>query len=220
MSTARAVQVLFGGTFDPVHIGHLRVALEARELLVADEVRFIPTGDPRHRAPPTFDAATRAGWIEAAINGVPGFAVERCEIERQGPSYTIDTLRELRGRVGPETALVFLLGLDQLAKLDQWQGWRELTEHAHLGVLNRPVEDVLPAVVRAFLAEHQRPLAAVREAPAGAIVDLSITQLKLSSSDIRARWRAGLDLRWLVPEPVRAALAERVADPDTGRRVR
>lgn len=209
MSASRPLTVLFGGTFDPVHIGHLRVALEARELLAADEVRFIPTGDPRHRAPPTFDAATRAGWIEAAIAGVPGFAVERCEIERQGPSYTIDTLRELRGRVGPDAALVFLLGLDQLAKLDQWQCWRELTEHAHLGVLNRPVEDVLPPVVREFLADRRRPLTAVRDAPAGAIVDVSITQLKLSSSDIRARWRAGLDLRWLVPEPVRAALAQR-----------
>lgn len=207
MSTARAVQVLFGGTFDPVHIGHLRVALEARELLGAAEVRFIPTGDPRHRAPPTFDAATRAGWIEAAIAGVAGFAVDRCEIERDGPSYTIDTLRQLRAAAGPDTALVFLLGIDQLAKLDQWQGWQELTEHAHLGVLNRPVEGQLPAAVQAFLAERQRGLAAVREAPAGAIVDLSITQLKLSSSDVRARWRAGLDLRWLVPEPVRAALA-------------
>lgn len=207
----RELIVLFGGTFDPIHIGHLRVAIEVREQLQCEQLRLIPTGDPQHRSAPRYSATQRADMVETAIAGCSGLAVDRCEVNRSGHSYTIDTLRAVRGAVGPETALLFLLGRDQLSKLDTWQGWQNLTNYAHLGVLNRPGDEALPAVVAAFCASRRARSDMLRSSAAGSIVDLAITQLAISSSAIRARLDANQSVRWLVPDCVLVQLSDNAA---------
>ncbi|MEJ2385177.1 MAG: nicotinate (nicotinamide) nucleotide adenylyltransferase, partial [Xanthomonadales bacterium] len=128
---------LFGGTFDPVHFGHLRAALEAAEQLGADEMRLLPAGEPPHRDPPRAAAPHRLAMLRRAADAHAGFTVDDREIRRAGPSWMVDTLRELRSEVGP-ASLVLCIGQDAANGLDRWRDWRRLFELAHLAVLRRP----------------------------------------------------------------------------------
>ena len=178
---------LFGGSFDPVHHGHLIVARVAAESLGLDEVRFMPAREQpfkrgRHAAP----AADRAVMLELAIAGSPGFAVERAELERPGPSYTVDTLESLRGRE-PRAAFTLLLGADAAAELGAWHRAGELPGLARIVVLARPGTPVPSSPL----------IAASLEVPA---VDISATE-------IRRRARAGLPVRYWVPDAVAEYMA-------------
>jgi len=178
---------LFGGSFDPVHHGHLIVARVAAESLGLDEVRFMPAREQpfkrgRHAAP----AADRAVMLELAIAGSPGFAVERAELERPGPSYTVDTLESLRGRE-PRAVFTLLLGADAAAELGAWHRAGELPGLARIVVLARPGTPVPSSPL----------IAASLEVPA---VDISATE-------IRRRARAGLPVRYWVPDAVAEYMA-------------
>ena len=127
---------VFGGTFDPVHLGHLSVAWEAAELLDA-EVRLIPTNVPPHRPPPMASADERVAMLRVALRGQDRLTLDTRELERSGPSYTVDTLAELRAELG-QRALVLLVGADMFAQLPAWDRWHELFDLAHVGVLSRP----------------------------------------------------------------------------------
>ena len=202
--TARPALGLFGGTFDPVHIGHLRVALDALEGLGLAEVRLFPAARPPHRATPGARAVQRLRLLECAVAGTPGLVVDARELARDGPSYTVDTLASVRAEVGADQPLALLVGGDAFRDLPTWHRWREFLGLAHLVVLQRPGHDAawpeeLAAVVAAHLADTPDALHA---APAGRVLTWRVTQLEISASDVRERVAAGRSIRYLVPDPV------------------
>jgi nicotinate-nucleotide adenylyltransferase len=190
---------VFGGTFDPVHLGHLSVAWEAAELLDA-EVRLLPASVPPHRAPPIATAAQRVAILRAALQGQSRLTLDTRELDRAGPSYTIDTLHELRAEQG-ERPLVLLLGADAFAGLASWHRWRELFEAAHIGVLSRPgVATRLPdALEREVAGRRIADAAELRALPAGKVIELAVTPLEISATRIRELLAAGRDPRYLLP---------------------
>jgi nicotinate (nicotinamide) nucleotide adenylyltransferase len=190
---------IFGGTFDPVHLGHLSVAWEAAELLDAD-VHLMPASMPPHRPPPIASAAKRVAMLRAALQGQWRLTLDTRELERSGPSYTIDTLTELRAEQG-ERPLVLLLGADAFAGLTSWHRWRELFGVAHLGVLSRPGGGaVLPDELEREVAGRRiGEASALRALPAGKVIELAVTPLEISATRIRELLVAGRDPRYLLP---------------------
>lgn len=199
MSSSVSPLALFGGTFDPIHIGHLSVAWEASELLDA-EVRLMPANVPPHRPPPTASATQRVDMLRAALRGQSRLALDTRELERSGPSYTIDTLEELRREYG-ERPLVLLLGADAFAGLRSWHRWRELFDVTHLGVINRPgIEACVPVELeRAVAARRTDDPGVIRSLPAGKVIELAVTPLEVSATRIRELLAAGRDPRYLLP---------------------
>lgn len=190
---------IFGGTFDPVHLGHLSVAWEASELLDA-EVRLMPASVPPHRPPPSASAAQRVAMLHAALQGQSRLTLDLRELERSGPSYTIDTLIELRAEQG-NRPLVLLIGADAFAGLCSWHRWIELFDIAHIGVLNRPgmsVELQVELAVQKAI-RHTEDAALLRSMPAGKIIDLAVTPLEISATRIRELLATGRDPRYLLP---------------------
>jgi nicotinate-nucleotide adenylyltransferase len=190
---------VFGGTFDPVHIGHLTVAWEAAELLDA-EVRLMPANVPPHRPAPLASPAERVAMLRAALAGQSRLVLDARELGRDGPSYTIDTLRELRGEQGLRP-LVLLLGADAFAGLTSWHRWRELFDFAHIGVLSRPGVDALRPVelIVETAARRVDDVAALRARPCGKLIELAVTPLEISATRIRELLAAGRDPRYLLP---------------------
>jgi nicotinate-nucleotide adenylyltransferase len=190
---------IFGGTFDPVHLGHLSVAWEAAELLDA-EVRLMPASVPPHRPAPIANAPQRAAMLRAALQEQSRLTLDTRELERSGPSYTIDTLTELRAEQG-DRPLVLLIGADAFAGLPAWHRWRELFDVAHIGVLSRPgVDAALPAELEAEVASRLVADAAeLRASPAGKVIELAVTPLEISATRIRELLAAGRDPRYLLP---------------------
>lgn len=207
-ASVRRVIGVFGGTFDPVHNAHLRVATEAFEGLALAEVRMVPCHEPPHRGLPGATAAQRLAMLRATLEGQPGLVVDTRELDRPGPSYMIDTLTSLRAELGADASLVLLLGADAFSGLPGWHRWRELVELAHIAVLTRPGTGSDPvgelaALLRARRAETADDLAS---SPAGRILFWPVTQLDISASRIRALVAAGRTPRHLVPETVRATI--------------
>jgi nicotinate-nucleotide adenylyltransferase len=195
---------IFGGTFDPVHIGHLRTAHELLTTLDLAEVRFIPSRLPPHRPPTVAPEALRLRMLEAAVDGLPGFRVDDRELRRPGLSYMVDTLASLRAEVGAQP-LCLLLGLDAFLGVPTWHHWRELPELAHIVVARRPgiageIDGEDGDLLRSRVISEPGGLAAV---PAGGVLMLDVTQLEISSAAIRRLVEAGADPRFLVPDTVR-----------------
>jgi nicotinate-nucleotide adenylyltransferase len=202
---------LFGGTFDPVHIGHLRTAVELREQLGLQRVLLVPSARPPHRAPPRASAADRFAMLAAAIGDEPGLVADDRELRRPGPSYTIDTLIELRAELGPAAILCLCVGMDALSGLAGWRRWREFTDFAHLVVAARPgwqapASGPIAEWLAARRVEDPRQLHC---APQGRVLILELTLLPVSSSRIRADLAAGRSVRYLVPDGALARLRER-----------
>jgi nicotinate-nucleotide adenylyltransferase len=195
---------LFGGTFDPIHYGHLRTAFELWQLLGLEQVRFLPTGNPPHRESSLAPADLRLQMVRAAIAGQPAFVADDREMRRSGMSYTVDTLLDLR-REYPERSLCLLLGMDAFLGVPHWHRWREIFDLAHVVVAHRPG---WKAPITGPLGEVMvdRGTGSIRELhvrTAGRIFVHAVTQLEISSTDLRALIQANRDLRYLVPEAVR-----------------
>ncbi len=195
---------LFGGTFDPIHFGHLRTAFELWQSLRLAEVRFMPTGNPPHREAPLAEGQLRVDMVRAAVAGQSGFVVDDREIRRTGMSYTVDSLAELRAEF-PERSLCLMLGMDAFLGMPNWHRWREIFELAHVIVAHRPG---WKAPMTGPLGEVMvdRGTGNVRElhsSKAGRIHIHGVTQLEIASTDLRQLILGGRDLRYLVPEPVR-----------------
>ena len=192
--------VLFGGTFDPVHIGHLRVALEAAEILDAD-VRLMPANTPPHRAAPVANASQRIAMLERAIEGQKRLSVDARELNRDGPSYTLDTLVELRGELPRDQPIALLLGDDAFSGLPTWHRWRELFDLAHIVVMTRPGHGgELSRELADEVYRRRADVGAVAGAVAGCVVHIAVTPLEISASHVRRILASGQDVRWLVPD--------------------
>lgn len=211
------LRIHYGGTFDPVHLGHLAIARAARDQLQV-AVRLLPAADPPHRAAPGADAAQRAHMLALAIGDEPGLLLDLRELERSTrqpgvPSYTVDTLRELRTELGPHQPLAWLVGADSLLGLTGWHDWEGLFGLAHFIVADRPgspLEQALPPALEAALAgrwaDHERALLG---APAGRVLRLQTPLREESASAVRARIAAGEDWRSLLPPAVADYIADR-----------
>lgn len=204
---------IFGGTFDPVHVGHLRLAEEACEHLGLGQVLWVPAGQPRHREAPQVTASHRLDLVRLAVADNPAFAVDAGEVESAQPSYTVPTLERLRGIHGAARPLVLLLGADAFAGLPTWHRWRELFALAHVAVSHRPGFPVGPASLPAaladeFAARHAADPSVLRQAPAGRIVTFAMTQLAVSATQIRALLANGKSARYLLPEAVIAYIQQ------------
>jgi len=200
---------ILGGTFDPIHFGHLRLAQELGDSLQLSEVRFIPSGMPPHRTTPQATPAQRVAMVRLAIADSPLFIVDEHEIARDGPSYAMDTLTELRHELGVSRPLCVLLGTDVFLDLVTWHRWHELFNLAHLVVAHRPGFPVadwsahMPQpLAREFEARHMPQPLAVHLSPGGGIVMQPITTLDVSASQIRAALGSGANPRYLLPDSV------------------
>ena len=202
---------LLGGTFDPVHYGHLRLADEVRTALRLPEARLVPAGDPPHRRPPHARARDRVAMLELAVREFPGLVVDTREIDRAGKSYTVDTLAGLR-REMPDRPLLLLVGADAFRGLPTWHRWRELFRLAHLVVVPRPevaIDSDLPAALATEWHARKRDDAnALRSAPAGTICVQPVTPQAISSSQVRAALARGsarsVEIAGLLPPAVLA----------------
>jgi nicotinate-nucleotide adenylyltransferase len=195
---------ILGGTFDPVHLGHLRAAWEASEALDA-EVRLMPAHVPPHRPAPVASARQRVAILRAALDGQDRLTLDTRELDRNGPSYTFDTLAGLRGEIGARP-LVLLIGSDAFAALPTWHRWRELFGLAHVGVLTRPGHVLsLPPELAEEVAQREVAQAdRLHAGPSGHVLRIAITQLEISATRIRALLRDGRSPRWLLPEALLA----------------
>ena len=204
------IRVLFGGMFDPVHLGHLRAAVEVRALLGAKSVAFVPAARPVHRPPPHAPAAFRRRLLEAACAEGTGLVCDPRELAREGPSDTATTLREVRAEIGPETPLVWVLGHDAFLALPRWREAESLSSLAHFLVLARGRMRAVPSELRRWLDgagfQRARTPSALLHRPAGGLLLFTPTAFGVSSSQIRALRAAGGDLRHLVPPAVREML--------------
>ena len=199
---------VFGGTFDPIHYGHLRTAFEMLQVLRFDEVRFIPCGDPPHRGTTFASASERLRMVELATAGQNGFVVDDRELRRQGPSYSIDTLLSLREEF-VDRALGLIVGMDAFLGLRGWHRWAELLDVAHIIVAHRPgwkAPDMGP--LGEMLTEFgTHRVDDLHTAPHGRVHIHAVTQLEISSTEIRELVAAGRDPRFLMPDSVRDEIA-------------
>ncbi len=209
MTTASKPMGVFGGTFDPIHYGHLRTAFELLHALKLAEMRFLPTGNPPHRDTPQAPAELRLAMVRAAVEGQPGFTVDDREVRREGVSYSVDTLTELRQEF-PERSLCLVLGMDAFLGLPNWHRWREILQLVHIVVAHRP----------GWKAPTMGPLGEVmvdcgtggvrdlHTAPAGRIYVHAVTQLEIASTELRQLVAGGGDPRYLLPDAVRRIIRE------------
>jgi nicotinate-nucleotide adenylyltransferase len=200
---------IFGGTFDPIHCGHLRTAFELWQELELAEVRFLPAGNPPHRDQIYASAEQRLRMVRAAVADQPGFVVDDREVRRGGMSYSVDTLTELRAEY-PTRSLCLLLGMDAFLGLPYWHRWRELLTLAHIVVAHRPGwKAPTRGPLGELLVDHGTGrVRDLHERTAGRVYVRPVTQLEISSTELRALLAAGRDPHYLVPDQVRQIILE------------
>ncbi|PKO72161.1 MAG: nicotinic acid mononucleotide adenylyltransferase [Betaproteobacteria bacterium HGW-Betaproteobacteria-17] len=197
---------VFGGTFDPIHYGHLRLAEEMAEALGLVRVLFIPAGQPPHRGAPRTAAHHRLEMVRRAIAGNPLFSVDPREVESPRPSYTVDTLTALRAELGFEQPLWLLLGADAFLVLPTWHEWQQLFVLAHIAVAARPgaqllQSDVMPESLKNEVAQRQLTDGPV-SGPAGSVLLRHMTPLAISATAIRETLARHGSARYLLPDAV------------------
>lgn len=199
---------ILGGTFDPIHFGHLRLAEEMLELAHLRQILFIPTGTPPHRDAPQVSAQHRSAMVQLAIADQSAFVLDNREIMRTAKCYTVDTLRELRAELGAAQPLCLLMGGDAFLQLHTWHEWEQLFDLAHIVVGFRPgytlVERIHSATEK--LRDHYQrrscTVAALSQQPCGGIVELAIPKLEISATLIRSRVAENRSIRYLLPNTV------------------
>lgn len=196
------LHVLYGGTFDPVHNGHLAIARAARDVLDCD-IHMMPAADPPHRAPPGANADDRAAMLALAIAGEARLLLDRRELERGGLSWSIDTVRGLRARLGDEAPIALLVGADSFVGLATWKSWRELPDVVHFVVAERPgnpLDQALPAELAGAMAGRWvDSVAELGQYPSGRVLRLHQPLHAHSATDLRRRIASGLPWRHLLP---------------------
>ena len=202
---------VFGGTFAPIHNGHLRLASAARDQLNLSKVLLIPAAQPPLRLPPAISGERRLRWVRLAIQNEPRMIADDRELKRAGPSYTVDTLAGLRAEF-PRTPLCLLLGQDAVQQLPQWHRWESLIEYAHLVFFNRPgVPEHLPVALARVLQERAAHDATeLHRAPAGLWWHCEMPPMDLSATVVRAALRDGQPARakGMIPPAVLKSLTQ------------
>lgn len=197
---------ILGGTFNPIHYGHLRMAQELADALNFTEVRFIPSANPPHKDSITVSAEHRAAMVKLAIEDNPLFTLDTCELDREGASYTIDTLIELRESLGGETALCLMMGSDAFVKLNTWHRWQSLLDYAHIILVQRPSmtqSSKLPSELESLLHNHYtEQVSDLSKENAGFINMQTIPALEISATQIREQLKHGQSVRYLLPKEV------------------
>jgi len=198
---------VMGGTFDPIHFGHLRLAEEARQALGLTRVRIIPAGQPPHRDQPCGSAEDRLNMARLALAGLPQFELDDSEVRADLPSYTVPTLERLRSKIGPEAPLVLLLGVDAFLGLPSWHRWRELFGLAHIAVATRPGyalhEQHMGEELRSEFHHRACPRPeALAQAATGRVASFAMTPLAISATSIRAILARDGSPRFLLPDAV------------------
>ncbi len=203
----KAIGIL-GGTFDPIHYGHLRLAEEMLELAELDHIKFIPAGTPPHRDSPAVSAQHRSAMVRLAIADQPAFVLDEREVNRTTPCYTVDTLRELRSESGAAQPLCLLMGGDAFLQLHGWHEWERLFDLAHIVVGYRPgfsLEDSINTAPPELQQHYQKRLCSAQdliEQPCGGIAELAIPKLEISATLIRSRVAENRTIRYLLPNTV------------------
>jgi nicotinate-nucleotide adenylyltransferase len=197
---------LLGGTFNPIHFGHLRMAQELADALSLTELRFIPSAIPPHKAVPTVSAQQRAEMVQLAIADNPLFKLDTRELNRQGASYTIDTLISLREELGESVALCLIMGSDAFSKLDSWHRWGELLHYCHIVLVQRPgnqTQAKLSDQLTIFLTDHYTEnIDDLAKKSAGYIHMQHITSQDISATKIREMLETGKSTKYLAPDKV------------------
>lgn len=202
---------IFGGTFDPVHFGHLRPVLEVQQSLALEETRLIPCGTPPHRSLPYARAQDRLAMLRLAVEGQAGFKVDDRELRRGGPSYMVDTLESLKQET--QQPLCLILGMDAFAELPAWHRWQSVLSLANIVVMQRPgmtpehlyQKDALREVLQQGLVEASQ----LQEHSRGAICFQSVTALDISATLIRQAMQRGESVRYLLPQAVYEYMQQR-----------
>ena len=202
---------IFGGTFDPIHIGHLRVAEEVREIFSLEKIYFVPGGIPPHKRSRKITAAEeRLRMVKAAVKGNNFFRVSDIEIRRNGPSYTIDTLKDFEKRFDK---LYFLIGIDAFSQINTWRLYRELFYHTNFVVMTRPsgrkqgILEMLPDDVKKDISKSTEALCTHRSGKRIYLHD--ITQIDISSTKIKELLKKHQSIRYLVPASVERIIIEK-----------
>lgn len=200
---ALSMMGILGGTFDPIHYGHLRPAQEVLRTLSLSEIRFIPAANPPHRQPPVATPAQRLEMVQLAVTGISGFSVDDRELRRGGISYTVLTLQSLREEL-PQVPLCLLMGVDAFAKIETWHQWQTLFELAHVVVMTRPGWDIpgkntLPAWTLGRIVNHSTQLT---QTNAGHIYFQTVRPQDISASYVRAAIAKGDCVTDMLPPAV------------------
>lgn len=198
---------LFGGTFDPVHFGHLRLAEEAIGHLGLGGVRWIPAGQPPHRGVPEVTAEQRLEMVLRCTAENEHFSVDASEVKAAAPSYTVHTLERLRAELGAEQSLILLVGADAFAGLSGWHRWRDIFSLAHVAVSHRPgfpveITSLPHELATEFHDRHLTGIDGLKDTPAGGIATFAMTQLAISATQIRKLLANGVSARYLLPDSV------------------
>jgi nicotinate-nucleotide adenylyltransferase len=203
---------LLGGTFDPIHFGHLGMAQELAEALALDTVKFIPAAVPPLKSQPSASAADRCAMVQLAIANNPDFQLDDRELKRTGPSYTLDTLRSLRSELSEQDSLVLFIGSDAFKQFNRWHQWQEIIRLCHIALVARPDSDVstgLNPELVTFLQDHYTENAMdLQSESAGLITMQAITPLAISSSAIREQLKNRQSARYLTPDCVLDYIAQ------------
>lgn len=198
---------ILGGTFDPVHFGHLRSALEVCQQLNLDHVRLIPCAVPPHRQATMASAEVRRLMLELATKSVPKLIVDDRELQREGPSFTVDTLLSIREEF-PHAPLFLILGTDAFRGLASWSRWQQILPLAHIVVVQRPEENLdLQDDMQRWYQQHLAQTTD-RQLPAGKIWPLGVTPLAISATQIRDDLVAGIPVNFLLPDSVIAVIEQ------------
>lgn len=195
---------ILGGTFDPIHNGHLRTALDVQQRLALDEVRFIPCGEPAHRNKPIAEPLQRLVMVRAAIQGQNKFTLDDREIRRNGPSYMVDTLTSLKKEFKDEI-LCLILGTDAFNGLTQWHQWEKIFDLANIAIMQRPAINGQFEINRSLmkrLKERFVDADNLRTKQNGAICFVPVTQLDISATKIRQQWQQNKDIQFFLPDSV------------------
>ncbi|MCW9030945.1 MAG: nicotinate-nucleotide adenylyltransferase [Gammaproteobacteria bacterium] len=195
---------ILGGTFDPIHNGHLRTALDVQQCLSLEQVRFIPCGEPPHRVAPVAEPIQRLSMVRAAIAGQEKFTIDDREIRRKGPSYMVDTLTSLKQSF-KDKSLCLILGTDAFNGLEQWHRWQQIFELANIVVMQRPAirgHNELNKRLLALLKDRLIDADRLKQKQNGGLAFVPVTQMDISATKIRQMWQQGKDIQFLLPDSV------------------
>ncbi len=194
---------VYGGTFDPIHFGHLRPAQDVCDILGLTCVRFVPAYKPPLRGEPVTSPELRAKMVAIAIKGNKQFTLDRRELDREGPSWTIDTLESIRKEIGNKKKLILILGTDAFSRLSQWHRWEALLRNAHIAVMQRAGDRINTQEFPGnWLQRHLITDVTDLDTAAGKVIECPVTALDISSTRIRDLIKNGKSIRYLVPDQV------------------